>query len=873
MTTKLPSSLYNTYRRYKQDEQQLTHWVWQSAKQCGHVFLSSITRSDELSVLQILPPLKSIAASSKIVSVPDQIARCLQKIILQRTKCVAWFEKNTKHDDLETQHSNESHLYPLSILRDATSLLQHKLPANIYRTKKKSDEENAASQDPLLDFVNRFNGLTVEEADVLEKLQSTVADKDVLHEATNTSTRDKPKEKPVRDSTFNMTEDEMKMLQYCIMEDMQVYEAVVVREWISYLVGAQTITGATLVSEHAIDMLRQQEQDQFMRNVDLSTGLRSNVMIFMRPTGVSSTLERTEAGNIISPIYRMQEIVSDYLSGKFQQWDLKPKPGRPRTSHYFDSTIDEQADWERETLLILIYTVQDAFFSASKGEGRCNMFTRLMACALVNAASMTSSDSFPFVIAFAARMQVLIYHICDRSEEKVRCDFNQLTERIEKRLLDVERCLTIKLPVFDNVDASVKQNWLKWINGWKQVLPTWKMQRDRGVFGIHNTFYFLLVYTIESSLNIPLIELVFHTQTFVAIAILFDICSQEGMVSVEWPDLSFLSSHVTEELIYNGMKSSKADRRNLLKYLQGKLGYKIQSGEDLPEDFQVGLCMDHDCEPFFSRRRTNAATHCLLLPASSICITRVYNKDLFYDTTSESVRLAVRGITLPRLLGQTPKYANLVEREKRYSLENHHDLASLAAAGPMLSIEDHFALLRDQLRHEQELASFDFSNFYKGCVHFGLLLGQCDGSEGPDADKGFFDISQPDIVSAKFKLQLYTTMLATVISGENESPTGGRPRRLKEFAGLSKNLANWIAKKGDVGMKSVQAIEPERKHLSTLDPALQTKLKDLVMKHGIPDDAFSPQQTAGIDWFEQNTYSLEEAIRGKCSTKAKDKDR
>lgn len=225
-------------------------------------------------------------------------------------------------------------------------------------------------------------------------------------------------------------------------------------------------------------------------------------------------LERTEAGDIIDPFYRMRETAFRFVRGNYEPPSQISIGAASSLPHYFDAATDEQARWEHITLVLLVHCVQDDFASANRGNKIHNMFLRTMAWSRRSSVNMTSAECLPLFTAFAARMEVLIFHICVESTEWIKDEFNKLVSRLEGNIMDFERCLTTSLPLFDDASAEDKDNWLCTVKHWTEQLPEQRAIADRAhrQFNFTKILHTLAVCLAEWDSNIGLIEQVFHTQ-------------------------------------------------------------------------------------------------------------------------------------------------------------------------------------------------------------------------------------------------------------------------------------------------------------------------------------------------------------------------
>ena len=323
MGTRLPEKLFGTYQQYKQDEQAVIDWVVQTATACGYNIDERTGSSDNntsstptsrqpitarardlsalstgspkrnsktgsqvinasTSIYEITEPLELVVKSGTLKQLPIEIAENLRSIIAARSRCSAFFRRNTKENDAEGQSSNKRHLYPLQVLRDAVHVLNPIWPSAVPLSAKLYEEAEHTDK-------RAWNNVfaVLDETDSRETLLETTS------RTIPTTVKPVPRrtKEELEEYRRLQAEDQIRLARYHLLEEMEKVEAFLLQEWISYAIGAQSFATAILLSNQAVDMICCLEQETCIEGIDdvvQSQWLETSSGRYLETVGVQS---------------------------------------------------------------------------------------------------------------------------------------------------------------------------------------------------------------------------------------------------------------------------------------------------------------------------------------------------------------------------------------------------------------------------------------------------------------------------------------------------------------------------------------------------------------------------------------------------------
>lgn len=164
-----PGFLYNSYKRYKTEEQVLVNWLGETSQKCAQGPSPSGRRANtraqrtappppkNIDLKEFVPLAKTISKSGPPVEVPTSILQTLKNVIAKRKECAKWFA--AQDGDERHQSSVNSHAYVITVFEVILGILS---PKAMEDTANGSMQ--ATVEDEEITLSNAFDALEVEKA-------------------------------------------------------------------------------------------------------------------------------------------------------------------------------------------------------------------------------------------------------------------------------------------------------------------------------------------------------------------------------------------------------------------------------------------------------------------------------------------------------------------------------------------------------------------------------------------------------------------------------------------------------------------------------------------------------------------------------------
>lgn len=596
MTAKLASHLFGAYLQYKDDETEVSSWICYGSPSYDQAFstqanlgasqadaadsslkssavaaypskadsksglaptTNSFSRRKTLSLSEIIPRVKLIVTNDDITKVPERIARKLFSLFDKRSKCMRWFEENTKPGDLAAQKANANHKYVVEVWRNAIMLLKEKMRPDDAQTSTKKDPTGHKDDATV---TNMFELLSLETCEDVEK-QSPGPQPKVN---TNTSSITVTRPIPIIDHMV-VLEEEYSFGTCCLLVEMEVAVNSLLLEFFSYSLGGQSLTGACLLANIAIDLLHTQENQL---NQDLLSRGANEKALQQWDRRFHATLKRSTGDNALNPVSRMREILAKILrSPRMEITQTIMKLGfKHESKDYFDASIDAQAEIELFSSSSTVHANTDrlALDVNYIHEGE---FLRLLTGLYQRRQQVHGPADIPLAVAFALRIEVLAQMICEVQLSNV---VQQLRTSAEDSITDTEeyrKRLLSKSQLFQNYNVHFVQEVLHAIPA---MLPLAQAERAQLVHhGDHLATFCLTPFTIEqysirfSNASMLSYEAM-HYRVLAVLANLYNIGKEEGVISQTWSDLESMVEQSGEYVFFKGSRPTKAKRWDYL---------------------------------------------------------------------------------------------------------------------------------------------------------------------------------------------------------------------------------------------------------------------------------------------------------------------
>lgn len=847
MALKLDRNLYDTYRQYKTEEKTLVDWFVRTAQKCsGTIFFNngkaSPLSAGNMAIYEILPMAQVIAKHPSVERIPQDVASSLWSVTSKRAQCSLWYKNNTKQNDTETQRLNRTHDYPLAVLHKTAQLLKAKLPVPT-TTSTKGGVKSVESNSLLLE--NYFANLQVEDCLEISGLQ-------IKHAASDKENHDNRSVHPTsamrkRDVLIN----EVMMLRYCLLEDMEAIEGMVIQEWMSFLTGSQSLLGASIITNHAISLVTQLESDAYQALDKHEIDPLASIECY----GLSDCFKSDERGGYLQPIIRMQHVLAELWSNPKDFIDFIDLYGSVEDLDYFVANANEQKLYEIATISGIRCCHVACITSTSHKNHPEAQSIRLLRWLHCHPDIWRTPERIPLSVAFAGRLEVLTHHMCydkmDRENNKSMAWYDTTIVSLQEYL----KLVNSKSSLVDEFQMNVQEFWIPQCHatiGAMKYDPIRDTETQRLSFQV-TTNALHQIAARENYIRI-MIGSVMNVHTFELLAYLHDMCKSENSEMRNWPDLDHLEQY-HEAFMYSGSKPSKGSKERYGNRMEYECGLSTQY-----RSTANGRVLNTRLMPQ-RRSPTDPLSH--MFPLSILTTARAWTTNI-YEASTVQINLLLKARVVQELLGDTPKYIRLEHDGDKYVIREHAELVKFAAKGEPLRPTQVLALVRYRLHGELEHSDFDFVEFYKGCLHLASMLGHHwqSNSIHADLEKGKLycahDIARAVATDVGKAIQSALTCSSLCCKA------GARPK----VAAVTSIFNEWVQKKGDIGLKRVQKHGCKPRHIRTLPLSFRLKLKEIHKKFGTMDELFTPEQRKGIKWLDR-TIVLEDMIRQEFGKKAR----
>ncbi|KAF4629354.1 hypothetical protein G7Y89_g8792 [Cudoniella acicularis] len=190
--------------------------------------------------------LEQAQAVAGRVEVPDGLRKVLKRAIEARQRCAQWFQTSK----VENQYSNEGHQHFISVLEQTLEILgpgkETPSAADVKeKTKGKKRQVDEASDALWEELRNRFQSLAVQETPDADE------NEEVLDESADYS----------YELEEESEETKMSLMIFCFFEDMHRVQDFLHSIWRGFKAGDVNLMTASLITNAAVDVVRQNEEE------------------------------------------------------------------------------------------------------------------------------------------------------------------------------------------------------------------------------------------------------------------------------------------------------------------------------------------------------------------------------------------------------------------------------------------------------------------------------------------------------------------------------------------------------------------------------------------------------------------------------------
>lgn len=275
---------FTTYKQYKDDTDSIAGWLAKNALRCGYKIPTAAGPASQppttrlkgkarkeareavkapakasatgpkytIAVSDFVRMAKTIADFTPKVAIPKALDNLFSRAIEARKRCAQLYEEHLHGGE----ESNKRHAHFTNVLNNAWETLRPFKEARTSRVKKPTAQTSVAEK-PLMELVNRFSGLNVEQA----------SDQDSGSEQTSAAESDEDDYKltdvapvvVVRDEED--IEDDFFFAIFSFMEELSDVRDFIRRVWESYRDGVGELVLSSLLTNTAIQLVRRAEHE------------------------------------------------------------------------------------------------------------------------------------------------------------------------------------------------------------------------------------------------------------------------------------------------------------------------------------------------------------------------------------------------------------------------------------------------------------------------------------------------------------------------------------------------------------------------------------------------------------------------------------
>jgi hypothetical protein len=294
----LPPDLFTTFKQYKLDTEHIAGWLASTAEKCGFVRASqSVEKAPKLKgrarklardaakaeknhkeapqyvihAHEFLPMAEHISKHTPKIVAPKGMSMVLDRVIGARTKCTEWFKENS-HGDTSI---NETHAHFTGVISSMSDVLRPCwAPSDTKQDEKKLSGSKGPAGTPLSSNTNLFEHLELEEIgsdDEVPKSMKSGCSTLVISNLPRASIQLDEK----------LLEEEFMFAVHTFVDDMQQVRKYLNSIWRSYHGGEIDLLVASVITNTAIDLVRQAE-----RSFESLLKRPKNYPVEKYPTGV-----------------------------------------------------------------------------------------------------------------------------------------------------------------------------------------------------------------------------------------------------------------------------------------------------------------------------------------------------------------------------------------------------------------------------------------------------------------------------------------------------------------------------------------------------------------------------------------------------------
>ena len=282
----LPSFVFDSYKRYKEDTNRVATWLVETAQKYGHPLKGQPPTSRPSGRLKgkerkktreaeksrhggtTIPPIRCtitvkeftdlanwIANVKPRVKVPQVIVGLIRSAITLRKRCADWFQGNIANEEVTADNSKHTHF--IGVLERVLNILEPNSSSGSTDSAQPTHTQSSARTQTELDtLTNIYDVLSIDDYDDCATMPETAA------VAENVASRQTTPQPPRRKSyEMETTDDEILLAYFCFFSDLNELRKAIQTLWLRYKDRSLDLMTVSVTTNIAINLVRLAEQD------------------------------------------------------------------------------------------------------------------------------------------------------------------------------------------------------------------------------------------------------------------------------------------------------------------------------------------------------------------------------------------------------------------------------------------------------------------------------------------------------------------------------------------------------------------------------------------------------------------------------------
>ena len=607
----LPSFLFDSHKRYKEETNRVVTWLVETAQKCG--FLPSLettpTRQsgrlkgkarkmarekekaevDEtiasatrftVTVNHFTDLADRIANHKPRVKVPNLILSLVRSAITQRKRCADWFHKRATTEEVKIDNSKHWHF--ISVLELVLKILEPNSVSESTRSNKAPTKNMGAAKKSGKEFdksTNIYDVLYIDDED------TTATEGNPISSVRSVSPNTPP---PSTNVVYELetTEEEAFFALFCIFEDLNQLRRFLSDLWRDYAARKLNLMSVSVTTNLAINLVRRAEQDLMATFPTLKSfddvSETFNAVMSMIKSQHPSCKENDATVALEDLLYMSTHSAMKFYCGLvkqkmpvfLQRTGIDDSTKTPRTTTERDRMLEEQ--------IILLESLSE-FFCLT--EFTCH--TPIEDELTNGLRSAFDDNNVPLFLAFAAQTFVDIYTILGENVGRGLSELQASAIQIASTILEYRSNTPVAFAKCPTFTAAGIEKVDQFIGDWilKDLIGNMKREKFRDYRSVpqephallkrHPLLCGLFQFKLSTYLRYMSVDLAQSWGTILYVAYLYEACRRAGHLKETWPDMELVMNIHTRERMFAGRIPQTSEE--FLKCMQLTLGMSLAS--------------------------------------------------------------------------------------------------------------------------------------------------------------------------------------------------------------------------------------------------------------------------------------------------------